>query len=173
MYGVSGTPSGRTVPDNWQEYYQSLPSTLRQQQFAARFSHLARNVDDVRLLTSRGYPKVIKRTPQYKASYIPQQKPIYWRWTGSAVGGRKKKKDFLGLKGNYNKHYKPWLENSEGRKEMAKQMFDTPLAAERVARSSFNAGDKDVDLTRAITAAAASSATMGLQPIANAAMQKL
>lgn len=80
MYGVSGTPSGRTVPDNWQEYYQSLPSTLRQQQFASRFSHLARNVDDIRLLTSRGYPKVIKRTPQYRASYLPQRKPIKWRW---------------------------------------------------------------------------------------------
>lgn len=55
--------------------------------------------------------------------------------------------DVLGIKGNYKKHYQ-WIHSTDGRKTALKQAWDMPLASERVAKHSFHAGDKDVNLTR-------------------------
>lgn len=56
-------------------------------------------------------------------------------------------KDVLGIKGNYKKHYQ-WIHSTDGRKRAVKEMWDMPLASERVAKHAFHAGDKDTNLTR-------------------------
>ena len=86
LVGKAGRPSGPAdlpIPNDWREYYARRRSTTAQKVLRSRIPlfYNTDNASDLKLLMPRTRRnKVIKRTPQYKAKFIPQPKQVKFRW---------------------------------------------------------------------------------------------
>jgi len=105
-----------------------------------QFKHTSKNVGDSISSTTKNTVETVSH-PAY--NYYNKASDL-----ASSVGKRLgEQHDVLGIKGNYKKHYQ-WINSTDGRQRAVREMWDMPLASDRVATHVFHAGDKDRDLTK-------------------------